>query len=102
MCLRRKRAGLFKEQWRIVKPEHLKKLAGMSNVEELRAAIEALCLPFGSIKDVRLIPEAHGVEYLCFVELDSPNKNAFMIEQLGGINYGYSVAFRIPFKPGKA
>lgn len=79
-------------------PESLKSLAGASTAEELRAALAALCLPFGGIKEIRLIPDAHGREYLCFVELDSPKANPMMVEQLGGVNYGYSVAFRIPFK----
>ena len=60
-----------------------------------------MCRPFGSIKDIRLVSDMHGRGYQCFVELDSPNANPSMIEQLGGINYGYSVAFRIPFKPTK-
>ena len=81
--------------------ENLRKLAGASNAEELRQAIEALCRPFGSIKDIRLVSDMHGREYLCFVELDSPDLNPSMIEQLGGVNYGYSVAFRIPFKHAK-
>ena len=80
-------------------PESLKKLAGASNVEELRAAVAALCGPFGNVKEIRLVSDLHGREYMCFVELDSPNGNPAMIEQLGGVNYGYSVAFRIPFKP---
>jgi hypothetical protein len=84
-----------------MKPETLKKLAGASSVEELRQAIEALCLPFGGIKEIRLLPETQSRAYLCFVELDSPYKHGSMIEQLGGINYGYSVAFRIPFGHAK-
>ncbi len=79
-----------------MKPENLKLLAAASTAEELRTAIADLCLPFGKIKGIRLIPDAHGREYLCFVELDTPEANPSMIEQLGGINYGYSVAFRIP------
>jgi hypothetical protein len=81
--------------------ESLKKLAGAANAEELRRAIEALCQPFGKLKDIRLLPNKHGGDYLCFVELDSPNLNPSVIEKLGGINYGNSVAFRIPFKPAE-
>ncbi len=84
-----------------MKPESLKSLAGASTTEELRTAIATVCMRFGGIKEIRLIPDAHGREYLCFVELDSPNANPPMVEQLGGINYGYSVAFRIPFKHGR-
>lgn len=81
-----------------MKPESLKALAGASTVDELRTAIARMCMRFGDIKEIRLIPDAHGREFLCFVQLDSPNANPSMVEQLGGINYGYSVAFRIPFK----
>lgn len=78
--------------------ESLKQLAGISDVEQLRRAIETLCLPFGGVLDIRLLPDQRGEEYLCFVELDPPNPNPSMIDKLGGINYGNSVAFRIPFK----
>ncbi len=81
-----------------MKPENLNLLAAASTLEELRTAIATVCMRFGDIRGIRLIPDAHGSEYLCFVELDSPEANPMMIEQLGGINYGYSVAFRIPFK----
>jgi hypothetical protein len=80
-------------------PESLKKLAGASNINELKKAIEALCLPFGGIKNLRLLPDDYGAEYLCYVELDSPQLYPFMIELLGGSTYGTSVVFRIPFKP---
>lgn len=78
-------------------PESLKKLASASNAEELRKVVEALCLPFGGLKNIRLLPNKLGGEYLCFIEFDSPNKNPSVIEQLGGFNYGHSVALRIPF-----
>lgn len=78
--------------------EALKKLAGASNAEELRRAIEGLCRPFGSVKDIRLLPDMHAEEYLCIVELDSPNLNALMIERLGGVYFGDGVAFIIPLK----
>jgi hypothetical protein len=84
-----------------MKPESMKKLAGVSTPEALKAAIGALCQPFGSVKEIRLVLDLHGTEYVCFVELDSPGKNPAMIEQLGGTNYGYSVAFNIPADPAK-
>jgi hypothetical protein len=84
-----------------MKPESMKKLAGASNPDELRAAIGALCRPFGSVKEIRVVLDLHGTEYVCFVVLDSPGKNSAMIEQLGGTNYGYSVAFNIPSDPAK-
>lgn len=77
--------------------ESLKKLAGISDAKELRRALEALCLSFGSIKDIRLLHNKDRTEYLCFVEHGSPDLHLSMVEKLGGINYGYSVAFRIPF-----
>ena len=78
--------------------ESLKQLEGISDVGQLRSAIEALCLPFGRVLDIRLLPDQRGEAYLCFVELDSPNLNPAMIDKLGGINYGNSVAFTILFK----
>ncbi len=77
--------------------ETLTKLAGILDAGELRREIEALCLPFGGIKDMRLLRDENRKEYLCFVELDSPSLNSSMMRTLGGINYGNSVAFRIPF-----
>lgn len=82
--------------------EILKKLDAASSTEELRNAIETLCLPFGSVKNIRLLSNLQGDEYLCFIELGSPNGNASVIEHVGGINYGDCVAFRIPFKQVKA
>lgn len=82
-------------------PEHLSKLADASDVEELRSAIETLCRPFGKLKDLRLIPDRRGCEYLCFVSLEPPDLNPTIVEKLGGIYYGTSVAFRIPFKAKK-
>ena len=79
--------------------KNLKKLAEVSDIEELCQAIQALCLPLGSVQDIRLIPDQRGEEYLCFVNLHSPHLNPLVIEKLGGIDYGNSVAFRIPFKP---
>jgi hypothetical protein len=78
--------------------ENLQKLAGISDVEELRRAIEELCLPFGRVRDIPLLPDQSGKQYLCFVKLDSPHLNLSMLEKLGGISYGNCVAFRIPFE----
>jgi hypothetical protein len=77
--------------------ESLKHLAGASTVEELRRRVEALCRPFGGIKDIRLNRIGNGREYACFVELDSPDQYELMVAQLGGVNYGHCVIFRIPF-----
>ena len=82
--------------------ESLKKLAGISDIEELRRAVAALCLPFGSVREVRLLPDPRGDAYLCFVTLVSQHMNPPMMDKLGGINYGNSIAFRIPFKPSQA
>jgi hypothetical protein len=78
--------------------EHLEKLAGAANAEELRRAIEALCQPFGSPKDIRLVPYRRVEEYVCFVELGSPKLNSSIIENFGGIYFANGVTFRIPFK----
>jgi len=77
---------------------HLEKLAGAASAEELRRAIEALCQPYGSPKNIRLVPYRHCEEYVCFVELGSPTLNSSIIENYGGIYFANGVAFRIPFK----
>jgi hypothetical protein len=78
--------------------EHLEKLAGAANAEELRRAIEALCQPFGSPKNIRLVPNRRDEEYVCLVELGSPTLNATIIDNCGGFYFANGVAFRIPFK----
>jgi hypothetical protein len=78
--------------------EYLKQLAGAADAEELRRAIEALCQPFGSPKDIRLLPNGCGEEYVCFVELGSPKLNESIIENFGGSYFANGVAFRFPFK----
>jgi hypothetical protein len=78
--------------------QHLGKLAGAANVEELRRSIESLCQPFGSPKNIRLLPYKCTEEYVCFVELGSPDLNSSIIEKLGGFYFANGVAFRIPFK----
>ena len=78
--------------------EHLEKLAGAANAEELRRAIEALCQPFGSPKDIRLLSNGRDEEYVCFVELGSPKLNGSIIENFGGSYFANGVVFRIPFK----
>jgi hypothetical protein len=77
---------------------HLEELTGLANAEELRRAIEALCQPFGSPKDIRLLPNKRAEEYVCFVELGSPKLNASIIESFGGSYFANGVTFRIPFK----
>lgn len=78
--------------------KHLEKLAGVADAEELRRAIEALCQPFGSPKGIRLLPNMHGGEYVCFVELGSATLNSSIIENFGGSYFANGVTFRIPFK----
>ena len=80
----------------IMNAESLKKLTGISNVEALRQAIEAMCTPVVKVRSVRLLPDRHGIEYLCFIEPDSHELNPMLIDKLGGIDYGNSIAFRIP------
>jgi len=81
-----------------VNQERLAKLTGAVDAEELRRAIEALCLPFGSPKDIRLVPNRDSAEYVCFVELGSAKLNLSIIEEFGGFYFANGVAFRIPFK----
>ena len=79
-----------------MKLERLSMLAGISDIEGLRQAIEAMCMPEHKVRNIRLLPDSDGMEYLCFVELDAPGRNWLLIDRLGGIDYGSSVAFRIP------
>jgi hypothetical protein len=81
-----------------VNQEHLKKLAGAANVEELRRAIESLCQPFGSPKNIRILLCKDTEEYVCLLELGSPDLNSSIIEDLGGFYFADGVAFKIPFK----
>jgi hypothetical protein len=79
--------------------ETLKKLEGISDIDDLRRAIEALCVPFSGIKDIRLLRNKTYREFLCFVDLDapdSPDLKAPIVEIFGGIDFETSVAFRIP------
>jgi hypothetical protein len=78
--------------------EHLEKLAGAANAEELRRAVEALCQPFGSPKDIHFLPNSRAEEYVCFVELGSATLNSSIIENFGGVYFANGVTFRIPFK----
>lgn len=78
--------------------EHLEKLAGAANAEELRRAIDAWCQPFGSPKNIRLLPIGRAEEYVCFVELGSATLNSSIVENYGGTYFANGVTFRIPFK----
>ena len=73
--------------------KHFEKLAEAVSAEELRRAIEALCQPFGSPEDIRLLPNRRGEEYVCFVELGSPDLNSSIIENFGGIYFANGVTF---------
>ena len=84
---------------RTMNQEYLQRLAGAESAEELRRAIEAMCQPFGSPKNIRVLPIASGQEYVCFLELGSPKLNSSIIENYGGIYFANGVAFRIPLRP---
>ena len=73
-----------------------KQLSEISDKEALRRAIAALCESVCNVRGIRLLADQRGIEYLCFVELDTPDLNPSLIEKLGGIIYGDTVAFRIP------
>jgi len=78
--------------------EHLEKLAGAANAEELRRAVESLCQPFGSPKNIRLLQNSRAEEYVCFVELGSATLNSSIIKNFGGSYFANGVTFRIPFR----
>lgn len=78
--------------------QQLEKLAASANADDLRRAIEALCQPFGSPKNIRVLPYERAEEYVCFLELGSPTLNTSIIENFGGFYFANGVAFRIPFR----
>jgi hypothetical protein len=78
--------------------EYLQKLAAAANVEELRRSIEALCQPFGSPENIRILFSNNTKEYVCLLELGPPNLNSTIIENFGGFYFANGVAFRIPAK----
>ena len=80
---------------------HLQELARAPNAEELRRSIEALCQPFGSPENIRILFSKDTEEYVCLLELGSPNLNSSIIENLGGFYFANGVAFRIPAKQAK-
>lgn len=81
-----------------MRQEQLEKLAGAANVEELTRAIESLCQPFGRPQSIRLLPYRDRAEYVCLLELGSPDLNSSIIENFDGFYFANGVAFRIPFK----
>ena len=81
--------------------EQLEKLAGAADTEALRRAIQALCQPFGSPKNIRILLSRDTEEYVCLLELGSPNLNSSIIENLGGFYFANGVAFRIPAKQAR-
>ena len=78
--------------------EHLQKLARAPNAEELRRSIEALCQPFGSPENIRILFFRETEEYVCLLELGPPDLNSSIIENLGGFYFANGVAFRISAK----
>ena len=76
--------------------ESLKKLAGISDPEELRRAVEGLCMPFGGIRSMTFSRVKDTGSYLCLVSLKAPSLRSAMIQRVGGFALGYSVGLRIP------
>lgn len=81
-----------------MKSDGLTKLAAASSAEELQRGIEALCVPFGRIQNMRIVKDSKDGAFFCFVDLDSAQANAAMIRQFGGTHFGNGVVFRIPLK----
>ena len=81
--------------------KHLQELARAPNAEELRRSIEALCQPFGSPENIRILFSKDTEEYVCLLELGSPKLNSSIIENLGGFYFANGVAFKIPAKQAK-
>ena len=76
----------------------LKQLSEISTAEGLRKAVRNLCLPYGEVSRIDMFPLADDEGYMLFVELVSPHLHVTLISELGGIDFGNRVAFRIPFK----
>lgn len=79
----------------------LQELARAPNAEELRRSLEALCRPFGSPENIRILFSKNTQEYVCLLELGPPNLNSSIIENLGGFYFANGVALRIPAKQAK-
>ena len=77
--------------------EALRNLAGLSGLQELESGPRKLCLPFGAVKRVRILPNRNHREHLCFVELDPPSQYSSLVESLGGVSFGNAVVLRVPF-----
>ena len=50
------------------------------------------------MKDIRVLRNKYRGEYWCFVEPGSPDIMQSMIAKLGGIYFGNSIAFKVPFE----
>jgi hypothetical protein len=83
-----------------VKQEHFRVLAGATNAQELEHAIQAICQPFASPKDIYILPDSARNVYVCYLGGGSSDLNSSMIENLGGFYFANGVAFTIPFKLG--
>jgi len=79
-----------------VNRESLKKLAGLSDIEELRQAVDELCMPFGGVRSMTLSRVRNADSYLCLVSLNTPSLHSAMKRRLGGFSFGHSVSFMIP------
>lgn len=78
--------------------ESLKKLAGLSDIEELRQAVYELCMPFGGVRSMTLSRIRNADSYLCLVSLNTPSLHSAMKRRLGGFSLGHSVSFIIPVR----
>jgi len=79
-----------------VNRESLRKLAGLSDIEELRQAVDELCMPFGGIRSMTLSRINNADKYLCLVSLNTPSLHSAMKRRLGGFSFGHSVSFILP------
>jgi len=79
-----------------VNRESLKKLAGLSDIEKLRQAVDELCIPFGGVRSMTLSRVSNADSYLCLVSLNTPSLHSAMQRRLGGFGFGHSVSFMIP------
>jgi len=76
--------------------ESLATLAAASGAEELQRALEALCLPYGGVQNLRLIQDKNDKSYYCFIDSASREGNAALMREFGGTHFGNGIVFRIP------
>ena len=65
--------------------------------QNLRSAVNSLCVRFGTIKFLRILPPSRGPDHrlrcTCFLSLDSDEAQERVGKELDGFNFGDTFAF---------